>query len=65
MAQSLSKHLRKYHSMERFPKLLCVVDGHEKADFFLYELFLALTIFLLHEILKKDQRMTRAKEVVM
>ena len=50
--------------MNGFQKFLRMVDKHEKSDFFTLTIFLAPAIFSIHEILKKDQKMTGAKKVV-
>ena len=44
--------------MNEFQKFLRVLDRHEKTDFLLKQ------IFLIHQILKNDQKMTRAKKIV-
>ena len=49
--------------MYRCQKLFYVVDGHEKTDFLLLRFFLVPAIFSIHEILKKDQKITGAKKV--
>ena len=48
--------------MNGFKKFLRVVDGHVFKNCLMT--FLALVSFSIHEILKKDQKMTGSKKVV-
>ena len=62
---SSDQKLQKYNTnVNRFPKFLDVIDGHEKNWFFIVTTFLAPANFLIHEILKIDQKMVGAKKVV-
>ena len=49
--------------MNGFQKFLRVVDGHEKLIFG-YNNFFGSSHFSIHEILKMDQKLTRAKKFI-
>ena len=55
--------IKKAHSMKRFQKFLCVVDGHEAIDFFSILTFLTSVHFWSFFKDPMDQKMTGAKKV--